>query len=126
MRAASVGEGPAGLCSGVEGIDVAAGQTWRMRQSVCRRAVHSHFSDCIREVGFPTTAAGNIDGADYVDSLLVTGWADLYCRVRPILATADAPSAAPLGDHLTAAAPMCRTRSALPPATRDTPPTEGV
>ena len=34
--------------------------------------------------------------------------------------------AAPLGHHLTAAAPMRRTRSALPPAARATLATEGV
>ena len=125
MRAASAGGGPTGPCSGVEGIDVSAGQTSRTRQSVCGCTVHSRFSHCIREVGFPTTAAGN-DGADYVGSLVVTGRADFYCLVRPLLARADAPSAAPLGHHLTAAAPMRRTRSALPPAARATLATEGV
>lgn len=125
MRAASVGGGPTGLCSGVERIDVAARRTSMTRQSVRGHAVHSHFSNCIREVGFPTTAAGNVDAADYVDSLLLTGRADYCCLDRPHLATADAPSAAPLGDHLTAAA-MPRTRSALPPAARAIPATEGV
>jgi 2,4-dienoyl-CoA reductase-like NADH-dependent reductase (Old Yellow Enzyme family) len=117
MRAASVGGGPAWLCSVVEGIDVAAGQTSRTRQSVCGRAVHFHLSDCIRdEVGFPTTAAGNIDGADRVNSHSLTGRADPCCLVRPLLA----------GNHPVGAAPMRRTRSTLPPAACAAPATQRV
>ena len=123
MRAASAGGGPTGPCSGVEGIDVAAGQTSRTRQSVCGCSV-SHFSHCLREVGFPTTAAGN-DGADYVGSLVVTGRADFYCLVRPHPTPADAVRA--LVDHLTWPQPPCAGYGRLyPPAARATPATEGV
>jgi hypothetical protein len=127
MRAASVDGGPACLCSVVEGIDVAAGQMSRTRRSVCGRAVHAHLADCIRdEVGLPTTAAGNSNRADCVNSHSLTGRADPRCLVRPPLAAADAPSAAALGNHPIGAALMHRTPSALPPAARAAPATERV
>ena len=99
MRAASVGAGPAGLCSLVEGIR--------------------------NEFGIATTAAGDIDGADHVNLLLAAGRADLCCLVRPHPTPADAVRA--LVDHLTWPQPPCAGYGRLyPPAARAAPATEKV
>ena len=73
--------------AGVDIIDVSAGQTTPDAQPVYGRMFQTPFADRIRnEVGVPTMAVGNIFEADHVNSILVSGRADLCCLGRPHLA----------------------------------------
>ena len=68
-------------------IDVSAGQTTPLAQPVYGRMFQTPFADRIRnEVGVPTMAVGNIFEVDHVNSILVSGRADLCCMARPHLA----------------------------------------
>ncbi len=72
---------------GVDIIDVSAGQTTPKAEPVYGRMFQTPFADRIRnEVGVPTMAVGNIFEADHVNSILVSGRADLCCMARPHLA----------------------------------------
>ena len=71
----------------VDIIDVSAGQTTPHAEPVYGRMFQTPFSDRIRhEVGIPTMAVGNIYEVDHVNSILVSGRADLCCLARPHLA----------------------------------------
>ena len=73
--------------AGVDIIDVSAGQTTPDAQPVYGRMFQTPFADRIRnEVGIPTMAVGNIFEADHINSILVSGRADLCCLGRPHLA----------------------------------------
>ena len=73
--------------AGVDIVDVSAGQTTPDANPVYGRMFQTPFADRIRnEVGVPTMAVGNIFEADHVNSILVSGRADLCCMARPHLA----------------------------------------
>ncbi len=72
--------------SGVDIIDVSAGQTSTEAQPVYGRMFQTPFSDQIRnEAGIATMAVGNIYEIDHVNSILMAGRADLVCLARPHL-----------------------------------------
>ena len=73
--------------SGVDLIDVSAGQTTIAAKPVYGRMFQTPFSDRIRnETGVATLAVGNIYEPDHVNSILMAGRADLVCLGRPHLA----------------------------------------
>ena len=73
--------------AGVDIVDVSAGQTSPEAEPVYGRMFQTPFADRIRnEVGVPTMAVGNIFEPDHVNSILVSGRADLCCLGRPHLA----------------------------------------
>ncbi len=73
--------------AGVDIIDVSAGQTSPEAEPVYGRMFQTPFADRIRNVaGVPTMAVGNIYEADHINSILVSGRADLCCMGRPHLA----------------------------------------
>ena len=73
--------------SGVDIIDVSAGQTSTKGKPVYGRMFQTPFSDRIRnETGLKTMAVGNIYEPDHVNSILIAGRADLVCLARPHLA----------------------------------------
>ncbi|MCP5179946.1 MAG: bifunctional salicylyl-CoA 5-hydroxylase/oxidoreductase [Pseudomonadales bacterium] len=73
--------------AGVDIIDVSAGQTTPEAQPRYGRMFQTPFADRIRnEVGMPTMAVGNITESDQINSILVSGRADLCCLGRPHLA----------------------------------------
>ena len=72
--------------AGVDIIDVSAGQTAVDGKPVYGRMFQTPFSDRIRnEADIPTMAVGNIFEVDHVNSILVSGRADLCCLARPHL-----------------------------------------
>jgi len=71
---------------GADLIDVSAGQTWPEAQPVYGRMFQTPFADEIRnEAGLSTMAVGNIYEIDHVNSILVSGRADLCALARPHL-----------------------------------------
>jgi anthraniloyl-CoA monooxygenase len=72
--------------SGVDIINVSAGQTSTRAKPVYGRMFQTPFSDRIRnETGIATMAVGNIYEPDHVNSILMAGRADLCCLARPHL-----------------------------------------
>ena len=72
---------------GADIIDVSAGQTSPDAKPVYGRMFQTPFADLIRNsTGIPTMAVGNIFETDHVNSILVSGRADLCCLGRPHLA----------------------------------------
>jgi len=68
---------------GCDIIDVSTGQTTTMAQPVYGRMYQAPFSDRIRnEAGIPTMCVGNIQNWDQVNTLIVTGQADLCVLAR--------------------------------------------
>jgi anthraniloyl-CoA monooxygenase len=73
--------------AGCDLIDVSTGQTDPASRPVYGRMYQSVFSEQIRhEAGLPTLAVGAITSADQVNTLLVSGRADLVALARPHLA----------------------------------------
>ena len=73
--------------TGVDIINVSAGQTTLQARPVYGRMFQTPFSDRIRnETGMATMAVGNIYEPDHVNSILMAGRADLCCLARPHLA----------------------------------------
>jgi anthraniloyl-CoA monooxygenase len=73
--------------AGADLIDVSAGQTSPDAAPVYGRMFQTPFSDRIRnEAGVATMAVGAIFEPDHVNSILVSGRADLCCMARPHLA----------------------------------------
>jgi anthraniloyl-CoA monooxygenase len=73
--------------AGADLIDVSAGQTSKDGRPVYGRMFQTPFSDLIRNEGrVATMAVGNIFEPDHVNSILVSGRADLCCLARPHLA----------------------------------------
>lgn len=71
---------------GVDLVDVSAGQTSTEARPVYGRMFQTPFADRIRnEVGIATLAVGNIFEADQVNSILLSGRADLVALARPHL-----------------------------------------
>ena len=71
---------------GVDLVDVSAGQTSTEAKPVYGRMFQTPFADRIRnEVGIATLAVGNIFEADQVNSILLSGRADLVALARPHL-----------------------------------------
>lgn len=72
--------------SGVDIVNVSAGQTSLEAEPVYGRMFQTPFSDQIRNLlNRPTMTAGNIYEADHVNSILLAGRADLVCLGRPHL-----------------------------------------
>jgi len=68
---------------GCDIIDVSSGQTTTMAQPVYGRMYQAPFSDRIRnEAHIPTMSVGNIQNWDQVNTLIVTGQADLCVLAR--------------------------------------------
>ena len=73
--------------AGVDIVDVSAGQTSADAEPVYGRMFQTPFAERIRtEAGVPTMAVGNIYDEDHLNSILVSGRADLCCMARPHLA----------------------------------------
>ena len=73
--------------AGVDLIDVSTGQVVPQQEPVYGRMYQTPFADKIRnEVGIATMAVGNITGADQVNTIVVSGRADLVALARPHLA----------------------------------------
>ncbi|PWT89912.1 MAG: bifunctional salicylyl-CoA 5-hydroxylase/oxidoreductase, partial [Acidobacteria bacterium] len=71
---------------GCDIIDVSSGQTTTMAQPVYGSMFQAPFSDRIRnEAKIPTITVGNIQNWDQVNTLIVTGQADLCALARPHL-----------------------------------------
>jgi len=72
--------------AGADLIDVSAGQVVPDQKPVYGRMYQTPFSDRIRnEVGIATMAVGNIVNADQVNTIVVSGRADLVALARPHL-----------------------------------------
>ncbi len=90
--------------TGIDIIDVSAGQTSTEAKPVYGRMFQTPFSDRIRnDTGLKTMAVGNIYEPDHVNSILIAGRADLVCLARPHLANPywTLHAAAALGDKQT-------------------------
>ncbi|MCZ4273253.1 bifunctional salicylyl-CoA 5-hydroxylase/oxidoreductase [Maritalea porphyrae] len=90
--------------TGIDIIDVSAGQTSKEAQPVYGRMFQTPFSDRIRnDTGLKTMAVGNVYEPDHVNSILMAGRADLVCLARPHLANPywTLHAAAALGDKQT-------------------------
>ncbi|GLQ16007.1 bifunctional salicylyl-CoA 5-hydroxylase/oxidoreductase [Maritalea porphyrae] len=90
--------------TGIDIIDVSAGQTSTDAKPVYGRMFQTPFSDRIRnDTGLKTMAVGNIYEPDHVNSILIAGRADLVCLARPHLANPywTLHAAAALGDKQT-------------------------
>ena len=73
--------------AGADIIDVSAGQTSPRAQPVYGRMFQTPFSEQIRnQADLATMAVGNIYEVDHLNSILVSGRADLCCLARPHLA----------------------------------------
>jgi anthraniloyl-CoA monooxygenase len=73
--------------AGADVIDVSAGSTTTNGKPVYGRMFQTPFSDRIRNEGkVATMAVGNIFEPDHINSILVSGRADLCCLARPHLA----------------------------------------
>ena len=72
---------------GVDIVDVSAGQTWPQANPIYGRAFQMPFSERIRlEVCIPTITVGNITTADQINTIILSGRADLVALARPHLA----------------------------------------
>jgi anthraniloyl-CoA monooxygenase len=68
---------------GCDIIDVSSGQTVPFAQPIYGRMYQAPFADKIRnEAGIPTITVGNIQNWDQVNTLLVSGQADLVALAR--------------------------------------------
>ena len=73
--------------AGADLIDVSSGQVVPQQKPVYGRMYQTPFSDKIRnELGIATMAVGNITTADQVNTIVVSGRADLVALARPHLA----------------------------------------
>jgi anthraniloyl-CoA monooxygenase len=73
--------------AGCDLMDVSTGQTDPSSRPVYGRMYQAVFSEQIRlEVGMPTMAVGAVTSADQVNTLLISGRADLVALARPHLA----------------------------------------
>ncbi|MEE8495420.1 MAG: bifunctional salicylyl-CoA 5-hydroxylase/oxidoreductase [Xanthomonadales bacterium] len=73
--------------SGVDIVDVSAGQTSEDANPVYGRMFQTPLSDQVRqEAGVATMAVGNIYETDHVNGIIAAGRADLCCLARPHLA----------------------------------------
>ncbi len=73
--------------AGADVIDVSAGQTSLAARPVYGRMFQTPFADQIRnEARVATMAVGNITEPDHVNSIVMSGRADLCCLARPHLA----------------------------------------
>jgi anthraniloyl-CoA monooxygenase len=73
--------------AGVDLIDVSAGQTTPDQRPVYGRMFQTPFADAVRQdLGIPTMAVGNITTADQVNTIVLSGRADLVALARPHLA----------------------------------------
>jgi anthraniloyl-CoA monooxygenase len=73
--------------AGADVIDISAGQTSTRARPVYGRMFQTPFSDQVRnEAGVATMAVGNITEPDHVNSIIMSGRADLCCLARPHLA----------------------------------------
>jgi anthraniloyl-CoA monooxygenase len=73
--------------AGCDLMDVSTGQTDPASRPVYGRMYQAVFSEQIRlEVGMPTMAVGAVTSADQVNTLLISGRADLVALARPHLA----------------------------------------
>ena len=73
--------------AGADLMDVSTGQTDPASRPVYGRMYQAVFSEQIRlEVGMPTMAVGAVTSADQVNTLLISGRADLVALARPHLA----------------------------------------
>jgi anthraniloyl-CoA monooxygenase len=71
---------------GCDIIDVSSGQTVPYAEPVYGRMYQAPFADRIRnEAGIPTITVGNIQNWDQVNTLIVSGQADLVALARPHL-----------------------------------------
>jgi anthraniloyl-CoA monooxygenase len=72
--------------TGVDLMDVSAGQTSTRAQPVYGRMFQTPFADRIRnEVGVATMAVGNIIEPDHLNAIIAAGRADLCALARPHL-----------------------------------------
>jgi anthraniloyl-CoA monooxygenase len=72
--------------AGVDIINVSTGQTVSDEEPVYGRMFQVPFSDRIRSrTGIPTTVAGNISNADQINTIVMSGRADLVALARPHL-----------------------------------------
>ena len=81
--------------AGVDVINVSTGQTVSFEKPIYGRMFQVPFADKIKHrVGIPTIVAGNITNADQVNTVILSGRADLVALARPHLTnpqfTADA------------------------------------
>ena len=86
--------------AGVDVINVSTGQTVSFEKPVYGRMFQVPFADKIKHrVGIPTIVAGNITNADQVNTVVLSGRADLVALARPHLNNAQftADAAARLG-----------------------------
>ena len=91
------------VATGVDIVDVSAGQTSTEATPVYGRMFQTPFSDRIRnQLGAATMTVGNIYEPDHVNSILMAGRADLVCLARPHLANPywTLHAAAALGDEM--------------------------
>src|SRR6266853_650833 len=73
--------------AGVDLIDVSTGQVVPQQKPVYGRMYQTPFADKVRnEIGLATMAVGNITSADQVNTIVVSGRADLVALARPHLA----------------------------------------
>lgn len=73
--------------AGVDLIDVSAGQTVPDQKPVYGRMFQTPFADAVRQdLDIPTMAVGNITTADQVNTIVLSGRADLVALARPHLA----------------------------------------
>lgn len=72
--------------AGCDLVDVSAGQTTPEAEPIYGRMFQTPFSDRIRnELGIRTVAVGNIQSWDHVNTIIVSGRADLCALARPHL-----------------------------------------
>ena len=74
------------LAHGCDLIDVSTGQVWPEQQPAYGRSYQTPFADRIRhEVGIPTMAVGAISSYEDVNTIILSGRADLCALARPHL-----------------------------------------
>jgi anthraniloyl-CoA monooxygenase len=72
--------------AGCDVVDVSAGQVWPDQRPAYGRSFQTPFADRIRnEAGIPTIAVGAISSYDDVNTIVVSGRADLCALARPHL-----------------------------------------
>jgi anthraniloyl-CoA monooxygenase len=76
--------------AGVDVINVSTGQTVSFEKPVYGRMFQVPFADKIKHrIGIPTIVAGNITNADQVNTVILSGRADLVALARPHLTNAQ-------------------------------------
>jgi anthraniloyl-CoA monooxygenase len=72
--------------AGCDLVDVSAGQVWPDQRPAYGRSFQTPFADRIRhEAGIPTVAVGAISSYDDVNTIILSGRADLCALARPHL-----------------------------------------